>query len=136
MASLTDARKAIAAVLGDLPSITVAAYSYIPGGASGLPMAFTMDPRSQVYGTTSNSQMIELSVVVLVANNDQETAQMRLDELLTGDGSVVKALSTDPTFGGTVLGSEVVSSRALNVVQVNEYNAWGHEWQLNLLMEA
>jgi len=136
MASLTEARQEIATALAGLPTITAATYAFVPSGASGLPLAFTMDPSSDVMGTTSNTQLITLTVVVLVADNDLELAQKRLDDLLTGPGSVVKALKADKTFNGTVIDSEVQGSRALNVVQMNQYQAWGHEWTMTLLMEA
>ena len=136
MASLTLARKAIALAVGDVPSIKVSAYSFAPGGQSGLPLAFTNNPVSELHGTRSNSQMISLDVIVLVSTTSQQAAEEAVDDLLVGPATMVAGLTADRTFGGAVLSSEVTGSRSLSVVQMNQYQAWGHSWQINLLMAA
>jgi hypothetical protein len=136
VASLTSARKAIASAVGGVSCIRASTYSFAPGGQSGLPLAFTNNPVSELHGTSSNSQVISLDVIVLVSTTSQQLAEEAVDSLLVGPDTLVAALIADRTFGGSVFSSEVTGSRSLSVVQMNQYQAWGHSWQINLLMAA
>lgn len=109
MATVDEARRAIAAALQRIPGIH--AYDKFPGRI--IPPAAVVRRRRTRYGASfAGGAEWLMAVGLYVQLGDAVEAQELLDAYLseTGPTSVVDALRADPSFGGVVQGSVVTEA--------------------------
>jgi hypothetical protein len=125
MPTVSEIRTALKTRLASNPKFQV--YATVPGQIN--PPAGVIrrrsGPRPSTLGATNHDYTFTVTVLTSLA--DDKSAQLKLDEFLSGDGaaSVMEAIDEDPTLNGVVDYAQVSDIEEDRVVEVAGVNYIG-----------